>query len=161
TVTSTGAAKITLTGDSIDITSSSAITAGSNLVTLQPKTAGTAINVGGADAAGTLGLTDAELDRVTAGTLVVGRNDAGNAAGNITLTAAISPANTNTLLLVTGGAVIDGNTTGADLTVTSLAISANTGIGASNDPLDTAVSNLEAQTSTGGIFVSNTGNLTI
>src|SRR5262249_54768910 len=52
------------------------INAGTGIVTLQTKTAGTAINLGGADAAGTLGLTDAELDRVEAGTLVIGRNDA-------------------------------------------------------------------------------------
>ncbi len=51
-----------------------ATNAGAAIATLQPNTAGQLVNLGGADAAGTLGLTDAELDTVTAGTLRVGRN---------------------------------------------------------------------------------------
>jgi hypothetical protein len=61
---------------------------GTNVATLQTKNTGTPINLGGADAPGTLGLTDAELDRVKAGTLRIGRNDA-SASGNITFTTLI------------------------------------------------------------------------
>ena len=42
-----------------------------------------------------------------------------------------------------------------------MALSAITGIGASTAPITTTTSNLEAGTQTGGIFISNTGNLTI
>ncbi|HET6572574.1 MAG TPA: hypothetical protein VFG68_03150, partial [Fimbriiglobus sp.] len=53
------------------------VNAGGGTVTLTPFTAGNTIDLGGADAAGTLGLTDAELDRVTAGLLRVGDVAAG------------------------------------------------------------------------------------
>src|SRR5207249_1272987 len=73
-------------------------------------------------ASGTLGLTDAELDRVTAGTLVIGRND-GSAAGPLTVSANIDrPASTNVQLIsgstisVTGGTL---NTAGGTFTGTA------------------------------------------
>lgn len=94
---------ITLVGDSIDIDSSAAVNAGANTATLKPRTAtGTlGINLGGADVtASTLGLTDAELDRITAGTLLIGNGT----AGTITISAAISRGTSTDLQLITGGA---------------------------------------------------------
>ncbi len=74
-------APILLTGDNIDISSPGFITAGTGLVTLQPRTAGTLIDLGGADVLSgsplTLGLTDAELDQVTASTLEIGNITSG------------------------------------------------------------------------------------
>lgn len=52
-------------------------------------------------------------------------------------------------------------TTPGTLVGANLALSAATGIGTSGSPLLTQVANLEARTSTGGIFINNTGNLTI
>lgn len=94
---------IILVGDSMDIDSSAAVNAGANTATLKPRTAtGTlGINLGGADVtASTLGLTDAELDRITAGTLLIGNGT----AGTITISAAISRGTSTDLQLITGGA---------------------------------------------------------
>ncbi|MEZ5593165.1 MAG: hypothetical protein R3F53_21635 [Gammaproteobacteria bacterium] len=60
---------------------------------------------GNGTAAGSLSLTDAELDRITAGILRIGSTD----AGSITFNATISPALTDTLSLITGDAILDTN----------------------------------------------------
>ena len=58
-------------------------------------------------------------------------------------------------LTTSGGAILDSNTSGADIAASTLALSASTGIGTSTDPLETQVASLEAQTDTGGIFIEN------
>ena len=86
--TATNGGTITLNADSMDLFSGS-INAGSGNVTLEQLTNGTLINLGGADTAGTpatLGLTNAELGLVTAGTLTIGDGS----SGTITITAAIT-----------------------------------------------------------------------
>jgi len=60
----------------------------------------------------------------------------------------------------TNGKITDADGAGTNVTAAKAAFSANTGIGV-GDAIETAVSNLEAQSITGGIFVSNTGDLTI
>ncbi len=108
--TATNGGSITVRGDSMDLAGGT-INAGSNTVTLTPKTSGTAINLGGADAAGTLGLTDAELDVITAGTLVIGRNDI--ATGTVTVTSAVAPALANALSVITArDIIVNANLTG-------------------------------------------------
>src|SRR5205807_176554 len=96
--------------------------AGDTTVRIVTRTAGTAIDLGGGNAAGILGLTDAELDRVAAGTLQIGKGN----SGAITVSAAIDlTAGANTvpvLLLVTGGGVSQSGS-GA-LNVSKLAIGA-------------------------------------
>ena len=136
----------------------------------------------GSNTAGTLGLTDAELDRITTGTLVIGNATTGGiaisnaitraAATDVMLTSAANTsitfsgagtlnAGTGTVTLsVSGsGGIVSG--AGTDITASNLVITAGSGgIGASGNALTTAVSKLEAA-SAGGIFVSNTGGLTI
>lgn len=148
--TSNGA--ITLTAD--DLTITAAINSGTATTTLKPFTASRAIDLG-TNTVGQLGLTDAELDFITAGVSVVG----GTGSGNITISAPITPAGSAQLELFTDAEIIATNA-GADLTVSRLGLTAGTGIGLAAD-IDTVVTNLEAQTTTGGIFVSNTGALTI
>src|SRR5262249_49104541 len=82
-----------------------AINAGTRTVTLLTKTASRPINLG-SEVAGSLSLTEAELDRITAGTLVIGRNDA-TASGAITVSAAnLGPNNvTANFDLLPGGGV--------------------------------------------------------
>src|SRR5690606_25217286 len=64
--------------------------------------AGTLIDVGGADAAGTLGLSDVELDRITStGGIQIGNTD----AGDLTVSSAVNPAASANLRLTTGGAI--------------------------------------------------------
>ena len=92
---STGTGSITLIGDTMGIGATSVINAGTaNSVTLRQSTNAVAINLGGADtlaATPVLGLTDAELDRITAATVNIG--DANS--GAISVTGAISPISPN------------------------------------------------------------------
>ena len=94
-ISSTGTGNLKVTADSVRIVPSASLNFGPNTVTFVPKTAGFAINVGTDDTAAQLGLTDAELDRITAGTVKIG--DA--VSGAITISAVISPANYKTLAL--------------------------------------------------------------
>ena len=76
-VASVGAANIELISDSMNFDGTAVVAAGLNTVTLRQRTNGTAINLNAADSAGVLGLTDAELDRVTAATINIGDSNAG------------------------------------------------------------------------------------
>ncbi|MCO6459295.1 MAG: hypothetical protein J5I93_28635 [Pirellulaceae bacterium] len=154
-----GSADVIVNANSIAITSTNSIAAVADDVNLLPRTAGTSVDLGGADAPGTLGLTDSELDRVFADVLRIG--DA--ATGPIQVSAPVSPANVNTLSLTTGAAVSDSNPGGVDLTVPNLAIAAVSGIGAS-DPLETSVSQLAVlNASSGDVQLDNSagGSLAI
>src|SRR5262249_32584925 len=92
-------------------------------VTLQPETSGRTIDLGGTgDPTGTLQLSAAELNTITAGILRVGNST----AGNMTLTAAIAPTNASTLSLSSDGA-IEQSGTGA-VTVTKLAVQGAGGV---------------------------------
>jgi Dockerin type I domain len=92
-----GTGAITLVSDSIDIASSGSINAGNNAVTLRPRSNGVAIHLGGTDVLATpeLGLTDAELDQITASSVTVGNSN----SGPISISAVISPLNYKTLVL--------------------------------------------------------------
>lgn len=76
-----------------------------NTATLQPFTNGTPIDLGGADSATTLGLTDAEVDAIGANILRVGNA----AAGTITVTApiSISGPSGSTLTLIGGADFVE------------------------------------------------------
>jgi alpha-tubulin suppressor-like RCC1 family protein len=92
--TASNGGNITLIANTMNI--SGAISgAGSSIVTLYPTTNSTPIDLGAADSANTLGLTDAELDLITAGTLAIGNAS----SGAITVSAVISPLNYKTLAL--------------------------------------------------------------
>ncbi len=145
---------VNIAADDVVLVAPATISGGTGVVTIRPVTAGRAVDLG-TNTAGQLGLTDSELDLVTAGVIRVGNAS----SGNITITASIDTANTNQLELVTGGAIGDG--AGAALTETRLGLTAATGIGTLDNFINAAVSNLEATTATGGIFVSNTGDLDI
>lgn len=155
-------AALNIVADSIALftgASPASINSGAGTTTMLTKSAGTLINIGGNDVLTgslALGLTASELNLITASTLVIGNAT----AGNVTVSAAVAPANVAQLEIVTGTQIIDSNNAGSDITVTRLGLTAATGIGVGN-ALDTAVSNLEATTATGGIFVNNTGNLSI
>ncbi|MCB1211679.1 MAG: cadherin-like beta sandwich domain-containing protein, partial [Verrucomicrobiales bacterium] len=116
-VTTASPGVLTLIADSINLVSSSVISNTGGTVKLLQKAPGTLINLGGADVlAGnplTLGLADSELDRVTAGTLTIGDSN----SGNITISAAISPAGSSLMNLVTGGSIKNTNGSGTALTV--------------------------------------------
>ena len=112
----TGTGGVTYTADNMTLTG--ATTATGAIATLQPNTGGQLVNLGGADAGGTLGLTDAELDTVAAGTLRVGRAN----SGNMIISASLTPAGATTLSLISGSNVTEN--AGATITETNLAINA-------------------------------------
>jgi hypothetical protein len=94
-----GGATNTFIADTIDIGSSQvSINAGVNALTLRPKTNARPIDLGGADTPTVLGLTDAELDLITAGTLNIGNS----ATGNIAVTSNITRASATVMNLVSG-----------------------------------------------------------
>lgn len=144
-----GTGGVTLVGDNIIIGAGAAVNAGTATALLTPFANGTLIDLGGGDGTNTLGLTDTELDAVTAEVVRVGFAN----AGNISVTALITPGGTNQLELVTGASIIDNNS-GFDITVPRLGLTAGTGIGVGGlGSLDTTVGNLEATTTTGGIVI--------
>ena len=152
-----------LTGGEIVITSDqlsimAPMNAGAGVVTLRPLTAGTLIDLGGADAANTLGIAPGEVNLITAGTIHIGRGT----SGNLSITQEIAPTGTTQLEVESGGQIIDAHV-GNDFTVTRLALVANSGIGVSapNFEVDVAVSNLEARTTTGGISITGQGDFAI
>jgi hypothetical protein len=94
------------------------INSGSGRTTLASSTAGQQVDVG-TNTPGTIGLTQAELNHVTAGVLQIGSPT----AGDITVSASITaPGGWNTLALVNGGRVTEsaaGSLTGPNLRVSS------------------------------------------
>jgi fibronectin-binding autotransporter adhesin len=117
-------ASVTVIADSLTFTGTplGIIDAGSGVATLRPRTAGTLINLGGADVlAGsplTLGLTNAELGRITAGTLNIGDSD----SGTITVSASIQQFGKNFHLRTGGGATGTGAIANGSATATTLTI---------------------------------------
>jgi filamentous hemagglutinin family protein len=131
---------------------SGTIDAGTNRVTLSGQLAGTKIDLGGADAAGVLGLTDAEIDTVTAGILQIGSSS----AGDINFSDTITPANVDVLSLETGGSITSSNVSSTDISVADLALRAGTGI-----DLSTRVSGLAFENADGIVEINNSVDLTI
>jgi fibronectin-binding autotransporter adhesin len=62
--------------------------------------------------------------------------------------------------VIAGGAMIDGDTDN-NVTGPSIFLQAGLGVGTAGNAIETTVANLEASGGTGGVFVSNTGALTI
>ena len=163
---------ITIIADSLSMTPS--INAGTGTVTFRQKTAGTAINLGGADAAGVLGLTDAELDQVTAGTINIGNAN----SGAITISEDITRAANTNINLTTGsgnniafgtfslnagsggdvslttsgsGAITTDDNTGTDLTGDDVTLTAGSGgIASATNFLRLAATTVSATTSGNG-----------
>ena len=168
TVASTGSGQPTFVGDRIRIDETNAsIDAGSNTVTLRPLSSGREINLGGADSATELGLTDGELDRITASTLQIGDSNSGNvtvsqpitrdaatalnvtAGGSIAFTGAgsLDSAGGNVTLTTSGtGAITSGTATpDIDAGAGTITLGAGSGgIGADGNPLAVSSSNPSA-----------------
>lgn len=102
---------------------------------------------------------------VGAGDFGAGTNDSTLALGNNVLTATSGAAIANVTSTATGGIIVSTAITDADddnnITGTGIFLQAGTGIGTSVDPIETTITNFEAVTATGGVFISNTGALNI
>ncbi|HXX74227.1 MAG TPA: filamentous hemagglutinin N-terminal domain-containing protein, partial [Nitrospiraceae bacterium] len=142
----TGTGGITYTADTMTLSNSSTTTATGAIATLQPNSAGRGITLG-ANVGGTLSLTSARLNTITAGILRVGSVTSGNMA----ISGAIAPAGTTTLSLISGGTI----TQTAAITETNLAV---TSVGAVtlNNAANT-VNTLAANVTGAGNAISYTG----
>ncbi len=157
-------------------------TSGSGTLTLAPADPAQDIHVGGtADSgASVLDITDEDLAAIADGfaEITIGDESAGTGAvtvesstfrdfitivgGSISVTELDAGANDVSLVAGTG-AITDGGDAGTDITGGQLKLDSHTGVAATGDELSTQVSTLAAQvqSGTGGIFVSNTGDLSI
>ncbi len=143
--------QITVRANNMDLASGT-IDAGTGRVILSGELAGTEIDLGGADAAGVLGLTDAEIDTVTAGILQIGSSS----AGDLNISDTITPANVDVLSLETAGSISSSNGSSTDISVADLALRAGTGI-----DLSTRVGGLAFQNADGIVEINNSVDLTI
>ncbi|MEQ1643582.1 MAG: LamG-like jellyroll fold domain-containing protein, partial [Pyrinomonadaceae bacterium] len=127
-VTSGSNANVSLISNSISIdTSSASVSAGTGQVSLRQLTNGVGIDLGSASDpfAGPLSLTDAEIDRVTAGQLNIGNANSGTIIFNSSINLTDSPIIPN-LNLTTGGQIQD-SFSGTEITVSNLSMTAGTG----------------------------------
>ncbi len=153
-----GGGQIVVVADSMDLQAGSSINAGTGRVSLLEATTGTLINLGGANSTSplTLGLTAAEINTITAGTLQIGDNR----AGSITINAAIAPAHVATLDLQTGNAISEG--ANGSLNIANLALQAANGIGDNGNIQLLGPTNLAfANSATGNVMISDNGALTV
>ncbi|QEL20720.1 autotransporter-associated beta strand repeat-containing protein [Limnoglobus roseus] len=105
-VASGGLGSVTITADTFGNAGVpiQAGTAGTGVAAVRPRTGGTKVDVGGADATGTLGLSTADLAAITAGALEIGST----AAGSLTVTTAVNRG-TGTLKLFSGSSIAVSN----------------------------------------------------
>jgi hypothetical protein len=166
---------MTLNADSIDFSGTLSVESDGALV-IQPRTANTTIGLGGGS--GTLNLSDTELGFLQDGFSSIKIGDATNGTGAVDVDSStftdpltivggsiavteLSAGSNSVTLTARSTNISDGGDSGTDVTGSSLVVTSISGVGASGDVLSTAVSNLEAVGGTGGVFVSNTGDLTI
>ncbi|MBS0206523.1 MAG: hypothetical protein JSS49_26845, partial [Planctomycetes bacterium] len=148
--------QVSVTSDSVSIDAAATISA--TTVTIQ-QFSDIEIDLGATSdtPGGPLALSNVELNQITATTLIIGNVN----SGSITVSSGVTPSHVGTLHLITGDAVLDENSTGADITVGSLAIESVHGI-AAGTTLETVVSQLAFYNSTSGdVAIDNTGSLTI
>ena len=133
------------------------INAGTATVTLRPVSAGRAIDLGN-DTTGTLGLTQAELNLITAGVLQIG--DTTTFTGNIDVTANISaPATWSTLRLFSSTGTV--TQSGGSLTVANLVPNAGGGVTLNNAGNAVGISGAARIGTNNAFSFTNSTNLTI
>jgi len=154
------ATSITLSTDDLVISEAVAIVlnAGAGAVTIRNSSQDRRINLGTPTAAtDDLDLSNTELNRITAGKLIVGRNDSPNQAGNVTIDGAVSTS-TSLLHIMTGGSVTDTSGAGS-ISETSLAIQAAGAVTLTNSAND--VTNLAINVVSGDIRFTDASGLVI
>lgn len=152
-----GNAPLTVIADKLGITGGF-LDSGSGPTTIRPFSVGRPIHLGFDDSDTRLGLTAAEFDRITAGMIQIGDVN----SGTITVSAPLSPANSSTLRLTTGGSILDDNASGTDISVANLALTAAAGIGLGSDfGVEIDTNTLTASTTTGSLALGETGSTTI
>jgi hypothetical protein len=140
----------TNTANSLILSSTGTITnaaSASLTVTNNASFSGTSIDLG--NQSGDI-MNFGSLDASSAGTVTISEDS----SSNLNLLTA------STLTLVSAGAIIDNNGASNNIAATDVTLTAPTGIGAGNS-LETSISNLAASGGSGGVFITNSGSLTI
>ena len=121
-----------------------------------PSTNGVAINLGSTTdaAASTLELSDAELDRITAGTLRIGTSS----SGEISITRSMNPAQANTLHLSSGTSIMQPGSLPREITVPQFAAEATGDItlNISND-----FGRVAALSTAGAVYLNDANNMIV
>ena len=139
----------------IATTGTTSIGAVGGSVVLMPYSSNFKVELGGVDSPTVLGITDAEIDRMQAGSITIGSNN----AGSITILAAISPSQSSSLSLITGDSII--NAAGGSITVSSLSMTAVGNIGTLADPCVDTTDLYAWSTKGGNVFVSAIGSVNV
>ncbi|MCB9940311.1 MAG: autotransporter-associated beta strand repeat-containing protein [Planctomycetaceae bacterium] len=142
-----GSGSIFLTSDHIQIGAGATVNAGAGTVIIKPRQSGSQINLGGADAVDTLGLTDTEIDSITAGIIRIGSTN----TGAMQISGTFSPAGTATLHLISGADI----TQTAAIIVPNLALEASLAVPLSGALNDVDVLAISSQSGTAGFFDDN------
>lgn len=143
-VNTTGNQNIQIYADRLDITGGATINSGAGTTQLLPTSNGFEINVGGADTSTSLGITDGELDRINAGTVLVGSTT----SGLLTVSAPITSGN-HLFLLSGAGAVAQ----------SSIAMAANRNLRI--ETLGTSLGTLSLATADAALSASGIGAITL
>ena len=170
-VAATGATgSITIGTDALTISATATLNAAVS-ATFKQNSNGTLIDLGGANAAGTLGLSDAELDVVTTPTLNIGDVN----SGAITVSAAITRSSATAMILTSGSTIslahlldsAGGNVTLNGTTITPSATGTDVSLGAtgtlafgSGDNLGIAIGSATVDTGYTQLNVAGVVNLT-
>jgi len=153
-ISSTGG-DVTVIGNSLVIDGSSSISAGTGMVTILQRTNGVAIDLGsGTDTVGgPLALSDAELDRITAGELHIGNAS----SGAITVSSDIALTNNAPILCLTTGSTV--TATAGGIVVQNLAITAGGAVTVTDDTTD--VDQVAITTTTGNATFEDADGFTV
>jgi hypothetical protein len=139
---------VVINADAMSISNADIQTSG--IASLRQKTSGKLIHLGADDSATTLGLTDTELDQISASTLVIG--DANS--GAVTVSAAITRT-AATVLNLASGANIDLSTGSLDSAGGNVRLNPGTNVFASNSGVDVSTG------ASSTLTIPNTGSLKI
>ncbi|WP_254508011.1 beta strand repeat-containing protein [Anatilimnocola floriformis] len=159
-LTKVGAGTLTLAG-----TNTYGGTTGVNVGTLVLQGGNAILNTAGAVSvanAATLQLDASESISAFSGAATSTLALAGNALTVLTGNVPVGNVTTaNGRINASAGAIVDNNAAAMNITGTGIVLNSTAGVGSVADPLETTLSALEAAGGTGGVFISNTGNLTL
>lgn len=165
-------ANLTLTADTVEIDTGTGFSAGTGTITVQPYTAGTKILLGASDdflsTPQTLGLLNLEMQQLVAGTVIIGRSNAGEISTNGTGSFIDG---TDVQLVTSGNLVLNSSisTDGGDLSfegaalkpsTSSAALDIEAGAFSGTGSLEYAITSNVLNTGYFGLSVNGTVNLT-
>ena len=149
TVTGTGTAGITTTNDNVTLSAGGAVTQTAPIISATLTLQG----------AGSFNLNSATNDATTLAGATTGAITYTD-ANNLTIAVITAGASTVTVNSI-AGALTDGNAAANNITAAAFVATSATGVGTLADPLETTLGGIEAAGGSGGVFIANTGLLTI